>query len=222
MLRLWDISPPLDGASPVYPGDAPYRRDWQARIGADGAVNLSQIRLSPHVGAHADAPLHYDAAGQSAGEMALAPFIGHCRVIHAIGCGPRVQWRDIAPALPADQTVPARLLIRTYRRQPRQWDPDLAGLAPELIERLAGLGVRLIGIDSASVDPADSVALESHQALRRHDLRVLENLCLDAVDAGDYELIALPLKLMDCEASPVRAVLRPWPGQDAGRRSAAG
>ena len=58
---------------------------------------------------------------------------------------------------------------------------------------------------------ADSVALESHQALRRHGLRVLENLCLDAVDAGDYELIALPLKLMDCEASPVRAVLRPWP-----------
>lgn len=211
MPRLWDISPPLDAASPVYPGDAPYRRDWQARIGADGAVNLSQIRLSPHVGAHADAPLHYDPAGQAAGAMALEPFIGHCRVIHAIGCGPQVQWRDIAHALPADQAVPARLLIRTYRRQPRQWDPDLAGIAPEVIERLAGLGVLLIGIDSASVDPADSVLLESHQALRRHGLRVLENLCLDAVDAGDYELIALPLKLMDCEASPVRAVLRPWP-----------
>ncbi len=220
MLRLWDISPAISPGSPVYPGDAPYRREWQSRIGPDCTVNLSTITLSPHAGAHADAPLHYDAAGQSAGEMDLAPFIGHCRVIHAIGCGPRVQWRDIAPALPADQTLPARLLIRTYRRQPRQWDPDLAGLAPELIERLAGLGVRLIGIDSASVDPADSVALESHQALRRHDLRVLENLCLDAVDAGDYELIALPLKLMDCEASPVRAVLRPWPGQVT--RSAAG
>lgn len=211
MLRLWDISPAISPGSPVYPGDAPYRREWQSRIGPDCTVNLSTITLSPHVGAHADAPLHYDAAGQSAGEMDLAPFIGHCRVIHAIGCGPRVQWRDIAPALPADQAIPARLLIRTYRLQPRHWDPDLAGLAPAAIERLAGLGVRLIGIDSASVDPADSIALESHQALRRHGLRVLENLCLDAVDEGDYELIALPLKLMDCEASPVRAVLRPWP-----------
>ena len=73
--------------------------------------------------------------------------------------------------------------------------------------------MQLVGIDSASVDPADSLLLESHQALRRHGLRVLENLCLDAVDEGDYELIALPLKLMDCEASPVRAVLRPWPCQ---------
>ncbi|MDD2729360.1 arylformamidase [Malikia sp.] len=210
MSRIWDISPPVAASSPVYPGDAPYRREWQSRIGPDCAVNLSAITLTPHVGAHADAPLHYDTAGQSAGGMDLAPFIGHCRVIHAIGCGPRVRWRDLAHALPADQAIPARILIRTYRRQPRQWDPDLAGIAPEAIERLAGLGVRLIGIDSASIDPADSVALESHQALRRGDLRVLENLCLDAVAEGDYELIALPLKLMDCEASPVRAVLRPF------------
>lgn len=213
MSRIWDISPPVEAASPVYPGDAPYRREWQARIGADCAVNLSQIRLSPHVGAHADAPLHYDPAGQAAGAMELAPFIGHCRVIHAIGCGPRVQWRDIAHALPGEEAAPPRLLLRTYQQQPRQWDPDLAGIAPEVIERLAALGVLLIGIDSASVDPADSVLLESHQALRQHGLRVLENLCLDAVPEGDYELIALPLKLMDCEASPVRAVLRSWPGQ---------
>ena len=213
MPRLWDISPPVDPSSPVYPGDQPWQRDWQSRIGPDCAVNLSAITLSPHLGAHADAPLHYEAAGQSAGAMELAPFIGHCRVIHAIGRGPRVQWQDIAPALPAGQAVPPRLLIRTYRQQPRHWDPELAGIAPEAIERLAGLGVRLIGIDSASVDPADSLLLESHQALRRLDLRVLENLCLDGVDEGDYELIALPLKLMDCEASPVRAVLRPWTGQ---------
>lgn len=210
MSRIWDISPAISPDSPVYPGDAPYRREWQSRIGPDCAVNLSAITLTPHVGAHADAPLHYDDGGQSAGELELEPFIGHCRVVHAIGCGPRVQWRDIAQALPAGEPVPARILIRTCRQQPRQWDPQLIGVAPELVERLADLGVRLIGIDSASVDPADSVALESHQALRRRGLRVLENLRLDAVAAGDYELIALPLKLMDCEASPVRAVLRRW------------
>lgn len=211
MSDLIDISPSVGPFSPVYPGDAPYRRDWQSRIGPDCAVNLSAITLSPHVGAHADAPLHYDAAGPSAGEMDLEPFIGHCRVIHAIELGPRVQWRDIAHALPAGQAVPPRILLRTCRQQPRQWDPQLIGLEPELVERLADLGARLVGIDSASVDPADSVLLESHQALRRRGLRVLENLLLDAVPEGEYELIALPLKLVDCEASPVRAVLRPWP-----------
>jgi arylformamidase len=68
--------------------------------------------------------------------------------------------------------------------------------------------VCLIGIDSASVDPAESKTLPSHQVLRERGLRVLENLWLDAVAEGDYELIALPLKLMTADASPVRAVLR--------------
>ena len=84
----------------------------------------------------------------------------------------------------------------------------MPALAPELIEQLADLGVRLIGTDSASIDPADSLSLDSHQVLRRRGLRVLENLVLDEVPEGDFELIALPLKLMQADASPVRAVLR--------------
>jgi arylformamidase len=68
--------------------------------------------------------------------------------------------------------------------------------------------VRLVGIDTPSIDPADSLALPCHQVLRRRDLRVLENLVLDEVPEGDYELIALPLRLTTADASPVRAVLR--------------
>ena len=66
----------------------------------------------------------------------------------------------------------------------------------------------LVGIDTASIDPADSKTLASHQVIRRRNLRVLENLVLDDVPEGDYELIALPLKLTTADASPVRAVLR--------------
>jgi arylformamidase len=89
-----------------------------------------------------------------------------------------------------------------------RWDPALPAYAPDTVERLADQGVRLIGIDSASIDPADSKPLPSHQVIRRRGLRVLENLVLDDVPEGDYELIALPLKLMSADASPVRAVLR--------------
>jgi arylformamidase len=92
-----------------------------------------------------------------------------------------------------------------------RWDPDLAAFAPQTIERLAALGVLLVGIDTASIDPAGSKTLDSHQVIRRLNLRVLENLVLDDVPEGDYELIALPLKLMTSDASPVRAVLREWP-----------
>ena len=204
--RLWDISPPVHSGAPVFPGDTPYQQTWAATLGPGCPVNVSSITLSPHVGAHADAPLHYDGEGATIGDVNLDAFIGPCRVIHAIDVGPLVQWEHIAHALDG---LPPRVLVRTYERMPAdRWDNALAAYAPETIEKLATLGVRLIGIDTASIDPADSKTLDSHQVIRRHDMRVLENLVLDDIPEGDYELIALPLKLTTADASPVRAVLR--------------
>lgn len=204
--RLWDISPPVAAGAPVFPGDTPYRQRWAAVIAPGCPVNVSAIELSPHVGAHADAPLHYDADGAAIGVLDLAPYLGPCRVVHAIGCGPLIEPCHLAHAL---DRLPPRVLVRTYAHAPiDRFDPALTAYAAATVEQLAGLGVTLIGIDSASIDPADSKALPSHQAIRRLGLRVLENLVLDDVDEGDYELIALPLRLTTADASPVRAVLR--------------
>ncbi|MGJ7507957.1 arylformamidase [Variovorax sp. GT1P44] len=207
--RLWDISPPVHEGAPVFPGDTPYRQRWAATIAPGCPVNVSEITLSPHVGAHADAPLHYDPSGATIGDVDLTPYLGPCRVIHAIATGPLIEWDHIAHAVDG---LPPRVLVRTYERAPvDRWDGGLAAYAPATIERLAALGVRLVGIDTASIDPADSKTLDSHQVIRRLDLRVLENLVLDDVPEGDYELIALPLKLVSADASPVRAILRELP-----------
>ncbi|MDR2326284.1 MAG: arylformamidase [Acidovorax sp.] len=203
---LWDISPAIHTASPVFPGDTPYSQQWCATIGPGCPVNVSAIHLSPHVGAHADAPLHYDPQGASIGTVELEPFLGRCRVIHAIACGPLIHWQHIEHAITPD--LPPRVLVRTYQRAPSSWDGDLAAYAPETVQRLADRGVQLIGIDTASIDPASSKNLDSHMVIRARGLRVLENLVLDSVPEGDYELIALPLKLVEADASPVRAVLR--------------
>ena len=93
MKKLWDISPPIHAGAPVFPGDTAYSQTWVARIGPDCPVNVSAITLSPHVGAHADAPLHYDPEGAAIGAVDLQAFIGPCRVIHAIGCGPLITWQ---------------------------------------------------------------------------------------------------------------------------------
>jgi arylformamidase len=208
--RLWDISPPVHADSPVFPGDARYEQRWGATIAPGCPVNVSTITMSPHTGAHADAPLHYDGDGVAIGELDLAPYLGPCRVIHAIGVAPLVQWQHIAHAV--DDRLPPRVLVRTYECMPiATWDGALAAYAPETIERLADLGVTLVGIDTASIDPASSKSLDSHQVIRRRGLRVLENLVLDDVPEGDYELIALPLKLVTADASPVRAILRSLP-----------
>jgi len=199
----------VDAHSPVFPGDTPYRQQWAATLGPGCPVNVSAITLSPHVGAHADAPLHYAPEGEAIGALPLAPFLGRCRVVHAIGCGPLVRWEHLAHAL---VELPPRVLVRTCRHAVQdRFDAQLTAFAPETVERLADAGVQLIGIDTASIDPAESKTLPSHQVIRRRGLRVLENLVLDEVPEGDYELIALPLKLAHACASPVRAILRELP-----------
>jgi arylformamidase len=205
MKRLWDISPPIAPDSPLFPGDQPYAQRWTARIGPGYPVNLCAITMSPHIGAHADAPLHYDDSGRAIGGVDLGPYLGRCRVIHAIGPARLIRPDDLAP-WSAD--LPPRVLVRTCDAAPTAWSDAFCAFAPQAIAWLAERGVQLVGIDSQSVDPADSKTLDSHHALLRHDMRVLENLVLDTVPAGDYELIALPLKLTQACASPVRAVLR--------------
>lgn len=204
-MRIWDISPAVSAASPVFPGDTAYAQDWVARIGPGCPVNVGAITMSPHIGAHADAPLHYADDGAAVGTLDLAPYLGRCRVIHAIDCGPLVEVRHLAHAV---RGLPPRVLVRTCACAPTDWTDEFSAYAPETIEWLASMGVQLVGIDTASVDPAASKSLDSHQRLRRLDLRVLENLVLDDVPEGDYELIALPLRWISADASPVRAILR--------------
>jgi len=108
--------------------------------------------------------------------------------------------------------VPPRVLLRTYRRAPlERWDSAFCAVAPQTIDLLAAHGVELIGIDTPSLDPQDSKTMEAHHRIRAHRMAILEGIVLDAVEAGDYELIALPLKFTTLDASPVRAVLRALP-----------
>lgn len=206
MRRLWDISPAIGPGFPVYPGDTPFALRWTWSIGPGCPVNVSELLLSPHTGAHADAPLHYDPDGAAIADVALDLYLGRCRVIHAIDADPMVEPRHLEDAL---VEVPGRVLIRTARcAQVDAWDPAFTAIAPATIDRLHAAGVRLVGVDTPSLDPAASKTLDSHQRVRQHGMAILEGIVLDEVPAGDYELIALPLKIRGGDASPVRAVLR--------------
>jgi len=203
---LIDISPVIDAAIRVWPGDVEYARTVSADI-ADGAnLTLSDIRTTVHVGAHADAPSHYVATGQDVSQRRLEYYLGACNVIHV----PDARGRRIDPAdLAGKNVTSARVLFRTGSfPDPRAWNDDFASLSPQLVHHLHGRGVILIGIDTPSVDPFESKELEAHHALAEHDMANLEGLVLDHVAEGEYELIALPLRLAGADGSPVRAVLR--------------
>ena len=204
MKKIWDISPPVDAQAAVFPGDTAYSQQLHFTLGADCPVNVNAITMSPHTGAHADAPMHYAAGGAAVGALDLTPFLGPCRVIHCLNAGPLVEPHHLAHAL---DNLPPRVLIRTATCASQGW-ASFTALDPASVAILATKNVVLVGIDTPSVDPSSSQTLPAHQQLHRLNLRVLENLILDDVPEGDYELIALPLKLMTADASPVRAILR--------------
>jgi arylformamidase len=193
---------------PVWPGDTPYdaRRTWT--LGPGCPVNVSKLTMSTHTGAHADAPFHYDASGARAEALPLATYLGACRVIHAIGVA-RVEPQHLAGRLSRETP---RVLLRTYARAPQErWDAAFPAVAADAIDAMAAAGIFLVGVDTPSLDPQESKTMDAHMAARRHKLAILEGLVLDDVAEGDYELVALPLKLEGLDAAPVRAVLRELP-----------
>lgn len=202
---LWDISPAISPDLPVWPGDARFTSSGTWDIADACPVKVSRISLSTHTGAHCDAPSHYEQQGLPIDAVALDAYLGACRVIHCIGAAV-VEPRHIEHAL---QDVPPRVLLRTYVNAPQtEWDPNFGSVAAATITLLAQHGVKLIGIDTPSLDPQDSKTLDAHHAVHAHRMAILEGIVLDAIAEGDYELIALPLKLRGMDASPVRAVLR--------------
>jgi len=203
---IHDISPLVDEAIAVWPGDSAFAARDLLRIERGDSVHLSTLTLSCHTGAHADAPCHYVAGGKGIDEVPLESYVGPCLLVDVRPRDHAVRPADLDGV---DLEGAERLLLRTGCAPDRTRFPDpLTCLTVELVEHLAGSGIVLVGLDSPSVDRFDSKDLPVHKALHRLGLANLESLALDGVPPGRYELIALPLRLKGRDASPVRAVLR--------------
>jgi arylformamidase len=202
---LIDVSPPITPALAVFPGDTAMTREVLMDFARGDHIRLSTIRATVHLGAHADAPSHYGLRGRPIDEQPLDLYVGPCQVIAcAAQRGRCVRAGDLQ-----DEVRRERILLKTGTfPDPQRWNGDFAGLEPQLVDALHERGVRLVGIDTPSVDPASAKDLVAHARFLAHDMAIIEGLVLAHVAPGDYELIALPLKLVGADGSPVRAVLR--------------
>lgn len=204
--RLWDLTQPLRPGMPTWPGDTPFDSAPVWTMGPGCPVNVGRFSQSVHAGTHGDAPFHYDGSGATAEAVDLAVYLGPCRLIDVRMAGARIEPDDLSGSL---ANVPPRVLLRTYDTFPHEtWDSDFKAVAPETIALLADHGVRLIGVDTASLDPETSKTMDAHRMVAERGMAILEGLVLSDPPPGDYELIALPLPLVGLDASPVRAVLR--------------
>jgi arylformamidase len=205
MSRIYDISPLINASLAVWPGDTPPRREVLLDLARGDTVTLSTLHTTVHAGAHVDAPSHYRSAAPSIDARSLEFYIGPCQVIAV----PARRGSLIGPQDLKEPIVAERVLLATGTfPDPVQFNRDFAALDPALVDFLHERGVKLVGIDTPSVDPFDSAELPAHQAFCRHDMAILEGIVLSGVPAGRYELIALPLRLAGFDASPVRAILR--------------
>jgi arylformamidase len=210
-LRIWDISERIEPGTATFPGDNAFSQEWVMRIADGASCNVSTIRMSVHVGTHTDAPLHYDTDGSDMASVDIGKYLGRCRVIDVLSVGS-------PPLIPADALTPEllagaeRVLLRTNAEHDhRTFNPEFASLGGPAAKVLAAAGIQLVGIDTPSMDHSTNKELDGHQALYAGGIAILENLDLTGVPAGDYELIALPLRIVGCDSSPVRAILRELP-----------
>jgi arylformamidase len=209
--RVIDISPRIGVGAPVFPGDTPLAIDVTFDPAAGDAVTVGRLTMSAHTGAHADAPMHVGAGTGDAASLTLDAFWGPCTVVAIAGTlviDAAVVERALAAA-GAMGGACERLLVRTqdapFTTFPERF-PHFTADAAALLAAQAGL--RLVGIDTFSVDAVDSKDLPAHRALFAAGLVVLEGLDLSRVEPGRYDLVALPLALVGADASPVRAALR--------------
>ena len=203
-----DISPLISDRLAVWPGDTPLRRDILCDISKGANIDLSTIHSTVHLGAHADAPRHYHPSGRTMEAAPLHAYIGPCVVVSV----PRVPLILPIHCEQAIKVGAKRILFKTGSYPDAdKFNEDFTAFHADAVAAMGAAGVILIGIDTPSVDPFHSKDLPAHQKLFAHSMANLEGLVLDHVDAGTYELIALPLKLKGFDASPVRAVLRRMP-----------
>ncbi len=202
---IYDITPSITSRLRVWPGDTPLLREVLCDMARGDSITLSTLHATVHLGAHADAPSHYGATAPAIHERSLDYYLGPCQVVRVrVPRGHRIDRTDIRSAI----TAPRVLFATGTFPDPEVFNQDFAALSPDLVESLHGEGVILIGIDTLSVDLFDSKELPAHRMFLKHDMAILEGLLLEGVPEARYELIALPLKLVGFDASPVRAILR--------------
>ncbi|MES3036698.1 MAG: cyclase family protein [Bdellovibrionota bacterium] len=204
-MQILDITPVINTKMAVFPGDIPFSQEFAMNMINGDHLTLSSIKTTVHLGAHTDAPNHYSKDGAAIENRSLDYYLGPAQVIE-VKCrmGQRITVSDVV----GKNISAARVLFKTNSfPDPYKWNSDFMSLSEELVNYLAEQKVKLVGIDTPSIDLSEDKILQSHHAVAKNDMAILEGIVLSRVDEGIYQLIALPLKIEGADATPVRAVL---------------
>jgi arylformamidase len=207
-MTIYDISLPISESLPVWPGDPPIHITHSSHLNNGDEATVSRIELGAHTGTHVDAPSHFVAGGTGVDRLDLDLLVGPALMVHVVEAS--VLSADALESLEIPSGT-ERVLFRTrnsdlWVRHPDKFCEDFVAITEDGARWLVARGVRLVGVDYLSVAPfGDTVP--THQILLRAGMIAVEGLDLGQVAPGWYQLVCLPLKLVDGDGAPARAIL---------------
>jgi arylformamidase len=207
MAKIYDVTVPLSKEVPTFPGDPPFEVTFTHRIADGQPYNVSRITLGAHTGTHVDAPYHFLADGPTVEQLPLEILLGKCRVVE-IRVREKIQRSDLEALGLRDDL---RVLLKTRmsgQLQKRAFQDDFVYLTEDAATYLAQVGIKLVGIDYLSIEKFGSTDYPAHHALLGAGVVIVEGLDLSEVEAGDYDMTCLPLRIVGLDGSPARVILR--------------
>ena len=209
-MKFYDVSLLISEDLPVWPGDPGISMRLSSSLAQGDQANVSQVQMGVHTGTHIDAPFHFEPDGQSIDELQLETLIGPCKVIEILDVKGAIGAHELKKI---DLGNVVRILFKTmnskwWKLGEKEFQKEFVHLSEDGAKHLIEHGVKLVGIDYLSVEQFASADHATHHLLLRNHVIIIEGLNLSEISTGNYELIALPLRLKGADGSPARVVLR--------------
>lgn len=205
-MKIYDISIPISADMHVYPGDPAVEIDRVLQMAQGDVANVSFLKFGTHTGTHIDAPMHFVDGAMTVDQIPLNLLIGKVRVVEITS---PVITAEVLEEF--DFTDDVRVIFKTrnsYLWREATFIEDFVHLTGDAAKRLVENGIKVVGIDYLSVEKYNFTTPDAHRALLTAGTIIIEGLNLSEVEAGDYELICLPLKIEGGDGAPARVVLR--------------
>ncbi|MEN6443265.1 MAG: cyclase family protein [Methanoregula sp.] len=197
-MKIIDITRPLSDRTVSYPGDMPPHFSQKDQ----GLYLISDLQMNSHSGTHIDAPVHYLKTGDTIDTLPLSHLVGRCRVLDVSDAGNIIDARHLAGQIENDK----RIILKTTFSKETQFLEDYPHITIDAARYLTKNHICCVGIDSFSIE-ALTCDGSVHRELLSHGCIIIELLDLSDVDEGDYDLVALPLRLVGLDGAPARVVL---------------
>ena len=207
VVRWIDISMPLSAGMPSFPGDPLFANEPVRSLAKGDPYSVSALRLGSHAGTHVDPPCHFVDGGATIDEVDLSRLNGPCEVLDIAPNVTSIGPADLASLPPNTERVLFRTGNSARWQAALEFFPDYVAVSDAGAAELLRRGVRLVGVDSLSVELDSSGRFPVHHRLLGGGSLILEGLLLDGAPPGQYSLHCLPLRVRHGDGGPARAAL---------------